>query len=164
MSYFSVTPVAAQDVGSAHASVRAVAPEIPPDLWTAFVANRREGELLALKGPDGSIYGIASYRIEACARLGCVMLIDNFWTVELSRSAPGRALLTATLRRIASDQGCAEVRQTIGCGGRPADDNHVLRNRLTLADPSSGVSFSKGPDCSCGNLRSLTATEMYPPR
>lgn len=163
MSYFSVAPLEPGEAEQAYAMVRTLAPEVPPRLWSAFVASCRErGELLALRGPDGGIFGLASYRIDDRARRGPVLLVDNFVTVELSRAAPGRQLLAAALERIAAEHGCGEIRQLFACGGPPDEDGPALRNHLALADLSTGMSFNKGSNCSCGNLHALSAAEMYP--
>jgi hypothetical protein len=143
MSYFSVAPLEPGEAEQAYAMVRTLAPEVPPRLWSAFVAGCRErGELLALRGR--------------------VLLVDNFVTVELSRAAPGRQLLAAALERIAAEHGCGEIRQLFACGGPPDEDGPALRNHLALADLSTGMSFNKGSNCSCGNLHALSAAEMYP--
>lgn len=165
MSCFSVGSMRADETEQAYALVRMLAPEVPPDLWAAFVANcRKAGELLGLRAGDGGIFGLASYRIEERMWRGRIMLIDNFWTLELSRSAPGRALLTAALEAAAAERGCRELRQVIWCGGWPDGEGLALRNHLALADPAAGKRFSKGIDCSCGNLAPLSTAEMYPAR
>jgi len=163
MSYFAVITIGPDEAEQVYALIRTLAPEVPPDLWTAFVASCREpGELLGLRAPDGGIFGMTSYRIEECTRLGRVMLVDNFLTVELSRAAPGRTLLTSRLEEIAAAQHCTVVRQVTACGGWLAEERQALRNHLCLVDTAAGKRFSKGPVCSCGNLRSLSAVEMYP--
>lgn len=163
MSYFSVIEIGPDEAEDAYVLIRTLAPEVPSDLWEAFMATCRDpGGLLGLHLPRAGLFGIASYRIEECARLGRTMLVDNFWTMELSRSAPGRALLAATLETTAAKKGCRSVRQVIACAGPGAEDSRALRNHLSLADSHVGRRFSKGPDCTCGNLRTFSAADLFP--
>jgi hypothetical protein len=165
MSYFTVISIGPDEVEQSYALVRTIAPDVPPDLWAAFVTSCREpGDMLGLRTPDGAIFGMASFRIEECTRLGRVMLVDNFVTAELSRAAPGRALLTSTLEQTAETQRCSELRQVTACEGWLAMEGATLRNHLCLIDTLGGKRFSKGPVCSCSNLRSLSTIEMYPAR
>lgn len=164
MSCFSVVPIGPEETDQAYALIRMFAPEVPPDLWSDFVASRTPGELLGLQTPDGSIFGLASYRIEDLGSGGRRMIVDNFWTAELSRAAPGRALLARTLERSALLQGCRDVRQITRCDGGPQKERSALRNHLLLTDPVAGRQFSKCTGCTCGDLRARSAAEMYPVR
>lgn len=165
MSYFSVISIGQPEADEAYAFVRTLAPEVPPDLWDAFAASCGEpGGLLGLQLPGAGIFGIASYRVENCARLGRVMLVDNFWTLELSRSAPGRALLATSLEVTAARRGCGAVRQVLPCGEADGETARTLRNHLALADPSGERRFNRGTDCACGNLQSFSTAELFPAR
>jgi len=165
MSYFSVIRIGQDEAGDAYALIRTLAPEVPSDLWEAFMATCAEpGGLIGLDLPGAGLFGIASYRIEDCVRLGRTMLVDNFWTMELSRSAPGRALLATALETTAASHGCRTVRQVLACGGPGADGDGSLRNHLTLADSRAGTRFSKGPRCTCGNLAAFSAADLFPAR
>jgi hypothetical protein len=163
MSYFSVIDIGPDEAEEAYALIRTFAPEVSSGLWKAFMATCAEpGSLLGLLLPGAGLFGIASYRIEDCAQSGRSMLIDNFWTVELSRSAPGRTFLATTLETTAARQGCRAVRQILACGRPGADDDGSLRNHLFLADSDTGTRFSKGPRCTCGNLAAFSAADLFP--
>lgn len=159
MSYLSVIPIGQPEAEQAYALVRAIAPEVAPDLWTAFVASCRPGELLGMRAPDGAVFGMASYRIEECAQPGRLMLVDNFVTLEVSRSAPVRATLGSALERTARECGCVEMRQVAGCRTWSASGD-ALRNHLSLADASPGGRAGVQPHRTA--LRQLSAAEMYP--
>ncbi len=165
MPYFSVVSMDRRDAERAYPLVRTFAPDAPPELWSACVASCTDrGELLALMGADGGIFGLASCRLDDCAGAGRVLLVENFVTLELNQSGPGRRLLVGAIEDLAARWQCREIRQAFACGGHAGEGDRRLRNHLALVDASAGIRFSKGPDCSCGNLRSLTVAEMYPTR
>ncbi len=163
MSQFTVIAIGAEQAEEAYVLVRTLAPEVPAELWARFVSGRAEpGALLGLRAPHGGIVGLAGYRVEPWKRLGRVMLVDNFWTMEMSHTAPGRAQLAITLEAATVTQGCDAIRQVIDCGAPPAESIQALRNHLSIVDPERGTRFSKAAGCSCGNLEARSATELFP--
>lgn len=163
MSNFSIAAMGRGEAALAYALIRTLGPEVSPEHWHAFVSAHAErgGGILILRGRLGGVFGLASYRIEDCARAGRLLLVENFMTIEFSASAPGRTLLSEALVRIAADLGCDEVRQVVGCLPGLPGPARPMRNHLMLAD-AHGHTFNRGPDCSCGSLAVLSAAEMYP--
>jgi hypothetical protein len=163
MSNFSIAAMEPGEGALAYALIKTLGPEVSPDHWQAFVDTHsdRGGGILLLRGRIGGVFGLASYRTEDCARSGKLLLVENFVTIELSASAPGRKLLCEALVRIAAELGCEEVRQIVGCLPGVPGPARAMRNHLMLTDGSGHV-FNRGPDCSCGSLAVLSAAEMYP--
>lgn len=159
MSSFSVAPMNQSETDQAYALVRTFAPEISRELWNAYAISQFfRGGFLLLWGPERTVFGFASYRIEQCARAGRVMLVENFVTVELRASGPGRELLAAAIARLAAETGCAEIRQIVGDCRYCAPEIGALRNHMALVHAPGGTRFNCGPHCPCGNLRPLSAT------
>jgi len=163
MSNFSIAALRADEQALAYALVRTLAPELSADCWRAFLNAHaaRGGGVLVLRGRAGGLFGLASYRAEEWRPSGPILLIENFITIELSAAAPGRKLLTEALSRIAAENGCEAVRQSVGCLPGHVGPPGAMRNHLMITD-FEGQTFNRGPDCSCGSLAALTTAEMYP--
>lgn len=162
MSNYSIAPMRPGEGTLTYALVRTLAPEIGPDIWADFVGQTLEcGGIFMLHGPDGGIFGLASYRPEGGAHSGGSLLVEAFLTIEVGRAAKGRELLLRAIDEVAAELGCREVIQLIGCapGGRSRAD--WMRNHVSLSS-ASGLAFNRGKDCSCGSLPPLSAAEMYP--
>ena len=114
MPIFSVVDIDEKLFDAAYPLVRAVAPEVSAEQWLDYARKiAREGGLLGLNGADGALFGFLSYRKGNTLRHDCVLHIDNFFTFELNRSAPGRLVLSAAAEALARKMGCTaiEIRQ-----------------------------------------------------
>jgi GNAT superfamily N-acetyltransferase len=127
MSYLSVTEMTQGDRSGAEVLVRAFAPAVPESRWKELIERPRPAGALVLRTPDGSIFGLASYRPKSDGQGSDVLLVDNFVTAELSRRGRGRALLADAL---------AERARALGCTGiwQAPDGQGPLRNALAIAE------------------------------
>lgn len=115
MDFLSVSELEEGELAPAYALVRTLAPGVSLDRWLSFARTHREhGGFLALRGEQGVLFGLLSYREEDSLRLQRVLRIENFISFELSAAAPGRKALFEAAEAIARDRGCAAVRVTIG--------------------------------------------------
>lgn len=82
-----------------------------PDWWVseAVALIERGGGVLAARGPDDAIHGIATYQIARKALLGRVLAVDTLITFELSRRAPVRHALCEALEILASAFDCRSI-------------------------------------------------------
>lgn len=69
----------------------------------------RGGGILAARGPDGTIHGIATYEVSRKALLGRVLAVDALIAFELSRRAPVRHALCNALELLASAFDCRSI-------------------------------------------------------
>jgi hypothetical protein len=65
--------------------------------------------VLAARGPDGSVHGVATYAAARNQRAGCVLSVEKLITVELSRKAPCRNALCEALELLSLALGCHGV-------------------------------------------------------
>jgi len=82
------------------------------DAWWQSEAQNiigRGGGVLAARGPDGSVHGIATYEPARNQRAGCVLSVEKLITVELSRKAPCRNALCQALDLLSLALGCHGV-------------------------------------------------------
>lgn len=115
---FYVDPVTPAQADWAYPLIRAVAPEVTLEGWKDYVQRRyRSGGLLGLWDNSGGIIGVLSYRLGERTRHGLVLALDDFVTFELSRAAPGRAVLLAEAEKLARDLGCSALEVRIGAKG-----------------------------------------------
>ena len=115
----AITPVQAD---WAYPLIRSVAPEVSPEDWQDYVQRRyRSGGLLGLWDRQGGIVGVLSYRLGERMRHGLVLALDDFVTFELSRAAPGRAILLEAAEKLARDLGCTGLELRLSARGF-ADD------------------------------------------
>ena len=69
----------------------------------------RGGGILAARGPDGSIHGVATYEVARKALLGRVLAVDTLISFELRRRAPVRHALCDALEFLASAFDCRGI-------------------------------------------------------
>jgi hypothetical protein len=65
------------------------------------------GGVLAARATDGQLHGVATF--EAPKPSGRTLIVRVLITFELSRSAPSRRALLASLTRIATKLGCTQI-------------------------------------------------------
>jgi hypothetical protein len=97
------------------------------DWWIseALALIERGGGVLAARGPDEAIHGVATYRVARKALLGRVLAIDTLITFELSRRAPARHALSEALALLGHAFDCRSV-------VLPASRGRVERTAKTL--------------------------------
>ena len=105
---YSVRALTADDVLPAFSVVRTVKPDVALDAWQAHVddvldypVNRRQGVML-LTGPNGTLYGLFSYRAVSTLGAGRTLQLDDFCVAPVMgrHSATGALLAEAeTLAR-----------------------------------------------------------------
>lgn len=69
----------------------------------------RGGGILAARGPDGSIHGVATYEVARKGALGRVLAVGTLVTFELSRRAPARHALCDALDLLGHAFDCRSV-------------------------------------------------------
>lgn len=79
--------------------------------WVSEAASliERGGGVLAARGPDGAVHGVATYEVARKAPLGRVLVVDTLITFELSRRAPARHALYEALELLASAFDCRNI-------------------------------------------------------
>ncbi|MCX8474787.1 MAG: hypothetical protein MT490_03220 [Sphingomonas sp.] len=163
MSSFSVARLSRDETDQAYALVRTFAPGISRELWNAYAASQFfRGGFLVLWGPGRTIFGLAGYRIEACERTVRVLLIEDYVTIELSASAPGRKLLAQAIEALAAEAGCGAIRQVVPFGSAADPAWGRLRNYMALTHVPLGVTLTKRAECRCAELRPLPPCEAGP--
>jgi hypothetical protein len=115
---FYVVGLGAAEAGAAYPLIRTIAPEVSLEDWLDYTRRRcREGGLIGLFGENGTVVGLASYRLGERLRHGRVLALDDFVTFELSQTAPGRAALMAAAEERARLLGCTGIEVRIGARG-----------------------------------------------
>lgn len=154
MTHFTVAALDDDQLESAYALIRTLAPDVPLERWLTYArAMLHKGGILGLFGGDGeAMFGLLTYRKEDCLRYGLVLLVENFVTFELNRTSPGRKALCAAVEAIAREQGCAAVQLIVGGRGYIDSDSAKTRGWIALGHNAESVILTKGIDCCCGEV------------
>lgn len=90
------------------------------DWWICAAAAliERGGGILAVRGPDGTIHGVATYEVARRAHVGRVLAVDMLTTFELSRRAPARQAICEALELLGHAFDCRRVILPLPSRGR----------------------------------------------
>ena len=144
MPHFTVAPLDQAQLAAAYALALSVVPDLSPEHWREFARVKQEqGGLLGLFAGGGELFGFLSYRIEESLRLGRVMRIDNFVTVELNRRAPGRRALCRAAEALAREKGCAAMELRLSSRGYVDEGSDRAQNWISLGHQLESVLFTK---------------------
>ena len=110
MAILTVVDIDEKLFDAAYPLIRTIAPEVSAEEWSDYAGKVRLcGGLLGLLGPDGTLFGIMTYRVEESLRRGQCLLIGDFVTFELNRAAPGRRALCSAAEALAREKGCTAI-------------------------------------------------------
>ncbi len=144
MPIFSVVDMDENSFAAAYPLVRTAAPDVSAEQWQEYTAKvRMRGGLLGLMGPQGTLFGLLTYRHEASLRHGRILVVDNFLTFELNRAAPGRQALCDSAEALARKQGCAAIEYRLESRGFAIDRSAKARGWLDLGHTLDAVVFAK---------------------
>ena len=144
MPIFSVVDIGEKLFDAAYSLVRTTAPDVSAEQWSAYAHKvRTRGGLLGLMGPQTTLFGLLSYRTEESLRHGCVFVVDNFLTFELSRAAPGRQALCDAAEALARKQSCNALEYRLDSRGFAIDRSTKARSWLDLGHSLQAVVFIK---------------------
>ena len=101
------------------------------------------GGLLGLMGPQGTLFGLLTYRQEESLRNGAIVVVDTLLTFELNRAAPGRQALCDAVEALARTQGCNAIELRLDSRGYAIDSSAKARAWLNLGHSLEGVVFIK---------------------
>ena len=110
------------------------------DWWVAEGAALigRGGGILAARGPDCTIHGVATYEVARKALLGRVLAVDSLITFELSRRAPVRHALTDALALLANAFDCRSIVLPLPSKGQSEHRARTLYGLLDFEPPADG--------------------------
>ena len=129
---------------AAYPLVRSIAPEVGLEDWLDYVERRcREGGLKGLFDENGALVGLFSYRFGERLRHGRVLALDDFVTFELSRAAPGRAVLMTAAEELARSLGCTGLEVRVASRGFAEPDSPKASGWLALGLALDSVIFVK---------------------
>lgn len=144
MPDFTVSQIGEAQLPDAYPLVRAFAPQVSYERWMEYARTTQEsGGILGLFGADDNLFGLLTYRHAGTLQHGCVMLVDNFVTFELSRAAPGRRALCEAAEALARERGCAAVELIIGSRGYADGASTKAQGWSLLGHQLTGVVFRK---------------------
>ena len=144
MSIFSVVDMDENKVSAVYPLVRTAFPDVSPQQWLDYARMARmRGGLLGLRGPQGTLYGFLTYRIEESLRLGRIFAVDHLLTFELNRAAPGRQALCEAAEALARNRGCKAIELRQGSRGYAVDASAKARGWLNLGHRLEAVVFAK---------------------
>lgn len=111
MAQFAIEHLSEDRLAEAWPVVRQSHSRANSDWWILEAATLIEhgGGVLAARGPDGSIHGVATYRVARKALVGRVLAVDTLITFELSRRVPARHALCDALDLLASAFDCRSI-------------------------------------------------------
>ena len=144
MPEFIVAPIGEAQLPDAYPLVRAFAPEVNYERWLQYArTTQADGGILGLFGEDGNLFGLLTYRHAETLQHGGVVLVDNFVTFELSRSAPGRRALCEAAEALARERGCTAVELITGSRGYADGTSTKAQGWGLLGHQLTGVVFRK---------------------
>ena len=138
MAQFAIEHLSEDRLAEAWPVVRQSHSRANSDWWILEAATLIEhgGGVLAARGPDGSIHGVATYRVARKALVGRVLAVDTLITFELSRRAPARQTLVEALELLASAFDCRSVVLPLPSRG---EVQHRTKELYGLIDFDSGT-------------------------
>lgn len=141
---FYVDALRAADAGIAYPLVRAISPDVSLERWLTYVTRRsREGGFRVLFDISGTLVGLFSYRLGERLQYGRVLAIDDFVTFELSRAAPGRAVLIAAAEKLGRLLGCRGLEVRVGSRRFVDPDSTKIEGWVSLGFALDSVMFVK---------------------
>ena len=144
MPIFSVVDIDEKLFDAAYPLVRVVAPEVSAEQWLVYARKvRMRGGLLGLIGAEDALCGLLTYRNEENLRRGRIFHIDNFFTFELNRAAPGRKALCEAAEALARKQGCTAVEIRLDSRGYADTGAAKTQSWLNLGHSLEAVVFTK---------------------
>ena len=140
---FYVDALGLARAGDAYPLIRSIAPAVSFDDWLDYAERRcRHGGLMGLYGQSGELTGLFSYRVGE--RIGGrVLALDDFVAFELSRSAPGRAVLMRAAETLGRSYGCLALEIRVGARGIADGDAPKAAGWLSLGTRLDSVIFVK---------------------
>jgi GNAT superfamily N-acetyltransferase len=141
---YHVWPLAPEQLVQAFPLVKAIEPDMTLERWLVYAGaflQHREGQaarkILTVQCDKGYIHGLAFCRCKPDLRLGCILEVENFVSLDLTGGKrAGRALLKATEQQ-ARDWGCGYVRLSLL-------DDETRHHPVTATIRSSG--YRQEPD------------------
>jgi hypothetical protein len=111
MAQFAIEHLSQDRLAEAWAVVRHSHSHANQQWWIAegSALIERGGGILAARGRDGALYGLATYEVARKALLGRVLAVDTLISFELSRRAPVRHALCDALELLASAFDCRSI-------------------------------------------------------
>ena len=159
MPIFSVVDIDEKLFGATYPLVRAVAPEVSAEQWSIYARKvRMRGGLLGLIGAENALFGLLTYRNEENLRHGRIFHIDNFFTFELNRVAPGRLALCAAAEALARKQGCTAIEIRLDSRGYADGGMAKSQGWLNLGHSLDAVLFTKL--LAAGSQQTVGAAEL----
>lgn len=148
MPRFTVTHLEREQLDEGWPLVRTGAPELALSEWLAFAERVLDegGGVLGVRAADGSLHGLATYRIEEWLRGGRTLRVDNIVTFELNRDAPARRTLLAALERVARAFGCVSLAVSMASRGYAERNSYKADGWRMLGLQLSEVAFAKRVD------------------
>ena len=109
MPHFAIERLELEQLQEAWPVVRMSGLHANLDWWLSDATQlmERGGGVLAVRAPDGSIHGIATF--EPTGRPANRLAVEIFITFELSRGAPARRGLREGLDRVAAALDCTRI-------------------------------------------------------
>lgn len=140
MPIFSIEHLGADRLADAWPVVCMSHPHSRADWWNseAEALIDRGGGILAARGPDGAIHGVATYEVARKALLGRVLAVDTFITFELSRRAPARHALCDALDLLAHAFDCRIVLLPLPSRGHFEHRTKRLYGLMDFNPPNDG--------------------------
>jgi hypothetical protein len=117
---YHIRPLAPEQLAQAFPLVKAIEPDMTLERWLVYVGTflqHREAQvarkILTVQCDRGYIHGLAFCRFKPDLRLGCILEVENFVSLDLAGGKrAGRALLKGTEQQ-ARDWGCGYVRLSL---------------------------------------------------
>jgi GNAT superfamily N-acetyltransferase len=117
---YHVQPLAPEQVAQAFPLVKAIVPDVTLERWLVYAGpflQQPEGQaarrILTVQCDKGYIHGLAFCRCKPDLRLGCILEVENFVSLDLiGGKRAGRALLKAAEQQ-ARDWGCGHLRLSL---------------------------------------------------
>ena len=126
---YTVVDIDEGRLGSVYPLVRIAMPEISPAQWATYARElARRGWVLGLSGPDESLFGFLTCRVERTLRHGPVLHVDNFIVFELGRMGLGRRLLLEAAEARARKEGCAVSELRLSARGHGGDERGLAQS------------------------------------
>jgi len=144
MAILTVVDIDEKLFDAAYTLIRTIAPEVSAEQWSDYACKvTLRGGLLGLLGPDGTLFGIMTYRVEQSLRRGQCLLIDNFVTLELNRAAPGRRALSDAAEALAREEGCTSIEVRLDSRGYVDHSTIKAQGWFSLGHSLDAVVFVK---------------------
>ncbi|WP_146193545.1 hypothetical protein [Sphingosinicella humi] len=106
----TVVDIEEDGLGPVYPLVRAAMPDVSLEQWLAYGSGLGgSGGVLGLSGPDGSLFGFATYEVRIALKHGRILHVDHFVIFELSGAGAARRALQNALEALARARGCGSI-------------------------------------------------------